>query len=69
MAATVERLLDSRGGAAVIGDGESLRAALERVRAHRARWPDRMDRRDVNPRLRQYARGDRDGLFGDTIGG
>ena len=48
MAATVERLLDSRGDAAVIGDGESLLAALERVKAHRARRPDRMDLRDVN---------------------
>jgi hypothetical protein len=68
MAATVERLLDSwpfDGGA------QTLTITDDRgvVRAHWARRPDRMDRRDVNPRLRQYARGDRDGLFGDAIGG
>jgi Plasmid pRiA4b ORF-3-like protein len=69
MAETVERVLDSGGDRSVIGDHESLLAALERVKAHRATRPDRLDRGTVNRRLRQYASGDRDWLFCDTIAG
>ena len=69
MAETVERVLDSGGDRSVIGDRKILLAALERVKAHRAARPDRMDRRSINQRLRQYAGGERDWLFCDTIGG
>ncbi len=69
MAEAVERVLDSGGDRSVIGDRESLLAALERVKAHRAARPDRIDRGAINRRLRQYARGDRDWLFCDTIAG
>jgi Plasmid pRiA4b ORF-3-like protein len=45
----------------------SLVAALERVKAHRASRPDRIDRQEINQRLAQYARGDRNWLFCETI--
>ncbi len=69
MAEAVERVLDSGGDRSVTGDRESLLAALERVKAHRAARPDRIVRGAINRRLRQYARGDRDWLFCDTIAG
>jgi hypothetical protein len=65
---TVERVLDSADLTAV-ADREVLRDALNRVKAHRASRPDRIDRRAINERLRQYARGDREWLFCETIGG
>ena len=69
MAETVQRVLDTRSTEPIVADRKRLVAALERVKAHRARWPDRIDRREINHRLAQYARGDRDWLFCDTIGG
>lgn len=69
MAETVEHVLGAGGERSVIEDRESLLAALERVKAHRAARPDRIDRRRINQRLRQYARGERDWLFCETIGG
>jgi hypothetical protein len=68
IAQTMERVLDSNGDRSVIGDRGSLLQAIERVKAHRATHPDRIDRRVINERLRQYACGDRDWLFCDTIG-
>lgn len=52
----------------VIADRERLAGALERVKAHQAARTDRIDRRALNERLRQYARGQRDQLFCDIIG-
>ena len=69
MADTVQRVLDTRSTQSIIDDRERLVAALEQVKAHRARRPDRIDRRGINQRLRQYARGDRDWPFCETIGG
>ena len=65
---TVKRFLDSSGDRSVIGDRESLMAAVERVKAHSDLRPDRIDRREINRRLQQYARGDREWLFCDRIG-
>jgi hypothetical protein len=65
---TVKRFLDSSGDRSVIGDRESLMIAVERVRAHSDLRTDRIDRRAINPRLQQYARGDREWLFCDRIG-
>ena len=59
MAEAVQRFLDSGGDRSAIGDREGLSAALERVEAHRALRPDRLDRRAINRRLHQYARGER----------
>jgi hypothetical protein len=42
--------------------------AVERVKAHSDLRSDRIDRREINRRLQQYARGDRDWLFCDRIG-
>jgi len=58
----------SSGDRSVIGDRESLTAAVERVKAHSDLRPDRINRREINRRLRQYARGDREWLFCDRIG-
>ena len=69
MAETVQRVLDTRSTQAIIDDRARLVAALERVKAHRARRPDRIDCRGINQRLRQYSRGDRDWLFCEMIGG
>ena len=69
MAEAVQRFLDSGGERSAIGDREVLSAALERVNAHRALRPDRLDRRAINHRLRQYVRGERAWLFCDTMGG
>jgi hypothetical protein len=69
MAEAVQRFLDSGSDRSAIGDREGLSAALERVNAHRARRPDWLDRRAINRRLQQYARGERAWLFCDTIGG
>jgi hypothetical protein len=69
MAQAVQRFLDSGGDRSAIGDREGLSAAIERVNAHRALRPDRLDRRAINRRLQQYARGERAWLFCDTIGG
>jgi hypothetical protein len=69
MAETMQRLLDSGGDvSALVGDREQLLGALERVKAHRAAHPDRIDRRAMNQRLRQYARGEREELFCEIIG-
>jgi hypothetical protein len=59
IAETVKRFLDSKGDRSVIEDRESLIAAVERVKAHSDLRPDRIDRRAINQRLRQYARGER----------
>ena len=56
---TVKRFLDSSGDRSVIGDRESLMIAVERVKAHSDLRPDRIDRRAINQRLEQYARGER----------
>src|SRR5262249_33573292 len=40
-------------------------AAVERVKAHSDLRPDRIDRHEINRRLQQYARGDREWLFCD----
>jgi hypothetical protein len=69
MAETVQRVLDTRSTQSIIDARGRLVAALERVKAHRARRPDRIDRRGINQRLRQYDRGDRGWLFCETIGG
>jgi hypothetical protein len=37
------------------------------VKAYQAARPDRLDRRAINERLRQYARGEREELFCETI--
>ena len=68
IAETVERFLDSTGDRSVIEDRESLIAAVERVKAHSDLRPDRIDRRAINQRLQQYARGERKWLFYDSIG-
>ena len=68
IAGTVKRFLDSSGDRSVIGDRERLIAAVERVKAHSDLRPDRIDRREINRRLQQYARGDREWLFCDRIG-
>ena len=65
----MQRVLDSEGAiAALVADRERLLAALERVKAHREACPDRLDRSEVNQRLRQYACGELDELFCDIIG-
>lgn len=69
MAEAVQRFLDAGDNRSVIGDRERLSVALERVKAHRELRPDRVDRRAINRRLQQYARGERGWLFCDTIGG
>jgi hypothetical protein len=69
MAETVQRVLDSDGDlSVVIRDRQRLRGALERVKEHRAACPERIDRIAMNQRLQQYARGELDELFCDTIG-
>ena len=68
IAETVKRFLDSKGDRSVIGDRESLIAAVDRVKAHSDLRPDRIDRRAINQRLAQYARGERKWLFCDSIG-
>jgi hypothetical protein len=68
IAETVKRFLDSSGDRSVIGDRESLMAAVKRVKTHSDLRPDRIDRREINRRLQQYARGDREWLFCDRIG-
>src|SRR5215470_4442894 len=69
MAEAVQHFLNSSGDRSAIGDRETLRAALERVKAHQALRPDRLDRRAINRRIQQYARGERAWLFCDTVGG
>jgi hypothetical protein len=66
IAETVKRFLDSKGDRSVIEDRESLIAAVDRVKAHSDRRPDRIDRRAINQRLEQYARGERKWLFCDS---
>src|SRR6266481_6111245 len=68
IAGTVKRFLDSSGDRSVIGDRESLMVAVERVKAHSNLRPDQINRREINRRLQQYARGDREWLFCDRIG-
>jgi hypothetical protein len=69
MAEIMQRVLDSDGDiSALAADRERLMAALERVKAHRNACPERIDRREVNHRLRQYACGEWDELFCDIIG-
>jgi hypothetical protein len=66
----IQLLLDTGGDpSALVADRERLRVALERVKAHRAACPDRIDRSSLNRRLSQYARGERAELFCDIIGG
>jgi hypothetical protein len=50
-------------------DLEAIRDRLESLEALRP-WlaPDRLDRRDVNNRLRDYAKGERQWLFAQTMG-
>jgi hypothetical protein len=61
LAEILQRVLDSDGAiAALVADRERLLAALERVKAHRDTCPDRLDRSEVNQRLRQYACGEVD---------
>ena len=43
-------------------------AAVTAWKEHRKRGPDKIDRSAMNRRLRQYARGDREWLFCETIG-
>ena len=69
LAEAIQHFLDSGGDRSAIGDREALSAAIERVQAHRALRPDRLDRRAINRRLQQYARGERAWLFCETIGG
>jgi Plasmid pRiA4b ORF-3-like protein len=69
MAETMQHLLDTGSTQPIVENRERLVAAMERVKAHRACQPDRLDRREINHRLAQYARGDRDWLFCETIGG
>jgi hypothetical protein len=68
MAEMVQRVLDSKSTQPIVADRERLVAALERVKGHHARR-HRIDRREINQRLAQYARGERDWLFCETIGG
>ena len=49
-------------------DGEKLLAAVTAWKEHRKRCPDKIDRRGINKRLRQYAMGDRKWLFCEIIG-
>jgi hypothetical protein len=70
MAETMRRVLEADPNeqyANVIPDRQRLRGALERVKAYQAARPDRLDRRAINERLRQYARGEREELFCETI--
>ena len=69
MAEMVQRVVDSKSTPPIVADRERLVAALERVKGHHARRPDHIDRREINQRLAQYARGERDWLFCETIGG
>jgi hypothetical protein len=69
LAETLQRVLDGSDDQPIIDNRDNLRAAHDRVKAHRARRADRIDRREINRRLRQYARGDRTWLFCETIGG
>ena len=69
LAETLQRVLDGSDEQPITDNRDNLRVALDRVKAHRARRPDRIDRREINRRLRQYARGDREWLFCETIGG
>jgi hypothetical protein len=68
IAETVKRFLHSKGDRSVIEDRENLIAAVDRVKAHSDLRPDRIDRRAINQRLQQYARGERKWLFCESIG-
>ena len=69
MAEIIKRVLHSNGDiSALAADRERLLGALERVKAHRNACPERIDRREVNHRLRQYTCGKWDELFCDIIG-
>jgi len=69
MVENMQRILDSAGDiSAVVANRKRLRAALERVKAHRDACPDRIDRTEINQRLSQYAGGEWDELFCDIIG-
>jgi len=52
IAAAVERLLDSDDDRQVVGDGDELRDAVERVEAYQEFQPERFERRHVNRQLR-----------------
>lgn len=65
----LRRFLDHPDATIQPGDGETLRAAATAWRNHRKGAPDKIDRRAINQRLRQYATGDRGWLFCDIIGG
>ena len=68
-AATVKQLIQTRGTSLQPGEGEKVVAAVAAWKEHYKRRPDQMDRAAVNERLRQYARGDRQWLFCEIIGG
>lgn len=69
MAETLQGLLDAGGDPSTFVAGrERLLGALARVKAHRAARPDRIDRKAMNRRLLQYARGEREELFCEIIG-
>jgi hypothetical protein len=67
VAKAVKRVLDT-GQRPIAEERCRLQRAVGRVKAHRAQRPDRIDRRAINRRLKQYASGDRAWLFHDTIG-
>jgi hypothetical protein len=56
IATAVERLLDSDDDRQVLGDGDELRDAVERVEAYQAFQPERFERRHVNRQLRAMHR-------------
>ena len=69
MAEAVQHFLNSDGDRFAIGDRETLRAALERVKAHQALRPNRLAPARHQSPTPQYARGERAWLFCDTVGG
>jgi hypothetical protein len=61
MAEAASRLLDAQEDETVrhaLGDLDELQEAVDRVEAYHHFQPERFDRRKVNRRLKQYARGD-----------
>jgi Plasmid pRiA4b ORF-3-like protein len=68
IAETVKRFPDSKGDRSIIEDRENLIVAVDRVKAHSDRRPDRINRRVINQRLQQYAVGKRKWLFCESIG-
>jgi hypothetical protein len=61
MAEAASRLLDAQEDETIrdaLGDPDELREAVDHVEAYHHFQPERFDRRKVNRRLKQYARGD-----------